>query len=101
MQSAVDRTFERIPFTDRPSTDGVLYKPEGYNIVGGALAAAGWQNVTADDVPDQKDRTFSREGSLSKIHREHLLTSFRPQPNVLPRRAWWPHGDLPRYCKRT
>jgi len=81
--------------------DGVLYKPEGYNIVGGALAAAGWQNVTADDVPAQKDRTFSRELSLSKMHREHLLTLLRPQPHVLQRRAWWSDGDLPRYRKRT
>lgn len=57
MAAAVDRVFERIPFTDVPPTNGVLYKPQGYEVVGGALAAAGWQNVTADDVPVRKMRS--------------------------------------------
>jgi cellobiose dehydrogenase (acceptor) len=64
MEAAVARTFERIPFTDRPSTDGILYKPEGYNIVAGALAAAGWDNVTADDEPAKKNFTFSHPDEM-------------------------------------
>ncbi|KAK3679705.1 hypothetical protein LTR78_000081 [Recurvomyces mirabilis] len=64
MQPAVDRVFERISFTDRPSMDGILYKPQGYNIVGGALAAAGWQNVTADNVPGKKNMTFSHPNEM-------------------------------------
>ncbi|RMX83900.1 hypothetical protein D0869_04962 [Hortaea werneckii] len=64
MQSAVDRTFERIPFTDHPSMDGIIYKPQGYNVVSGALAAAGWQNVTADEVPGKKNHTFSRPNHM-------------------------------------
>ncbi|KAI6869342.1 cellobiose dehydrogenase [Hortaea werneckii] len=64
MQSAVDRTFERIPFTDHPSMDGIIYKPQGYNIVSGALAAAGWENVTADEVPGKKNHTFSRPNHM-------------------------------------
>ncbi|KAK5107138.1 hypothetical protein LTR62_001696 [Meristemomyces frigidus] len=64
MEPAVDRVFERIPFTDRPSMDGVLYKPQGYNIVAGALAAAGWSNVTADNVPGKKNMTFSHPNEM-------------------------------------
>lgn len=64
MQSAIDRTFERIPFTQTPSMDGIIYKPQGYDIVAGALAAAGWQNVTADDVPAKKNFTFSHPNHM-------------------------------------
>ncbi|KAK5683121.1 hypothetical protein LTS10_004652 [Elasticomyces elasticus] len=66
MEPAISRVFDRIPFTERPSTDGVLYKPEGYNIVGGALAAAGWKNVSADTVPGEKNLTFS--------HPDHMFS---------------------------
>ncbi|KAK4895697.1 hypothetical protein LTR27_006178 [Elasticomyces elasticus] len=66
MEPAISRVFDRIPFTERPSTDGVLYKPEGYNIVGGALAAAGWKNVSADAVPGEKNLTFS--------HPDHMFS---------------------------
>lgn len=41
MQAAIDRTFERVPFTACPSMDGVIYQPEGYNVVAGALATSG------------------------------------------------------------
>lgn len=61
---AVARVFDRIPFTDDPSTDGILYKPCRYDIVGGALAASGWQNVTADDVPAKKNWTFSHPDEM-------------------------------------
>ncbi|KAK5164521.1 uncharacterized protein LTR77_009727 [Saxophila tyrrhenica] len=60
MEDAVARVFNRVPFTDHPSTDGIIYKPQGYNVVAGALAASGWKNVTADLVPEQKNFTFSR-----------------------------------------
>ncbi|KAK4501688.1 hypothetical protein PRZ48_007497 [Zasmidium cellare] len=64
MEAAVERTFERIPFTACPSTDDVIYKPEGYNVVAGALAASGWKNVTADEVPGEKNFTFSRPNHM-------------------------------------
>ena len=63
-QPAISRVFERIPFTDRPSMDGKLYKPQGYEIVGGALAAAGWASVTAVDVPAEKNYTFSHPNEM-------------------------------------
>ncbi|CAK4030971.1 carbohydrate-binding module family 1 Non-catalytic module family CDH [Lecanosticta acicola] len=64
MQPAIDRVFERIPFTQTPSMDGIIYKPQGYEVVAGALAASGWKNVTADDVPAQKNYTFSRPNHM-------------------------------------
>lgn len=64
MQPAIDRVFEKIPFTDHPSMDGKIYKPQGYNIVGGALAKSGWKNVTADLVPSEKNMTFSHPNHM-------------------------------------
>lgn len=59
MQAPIDRAFSCMPATDRPSPNGVLYSPEGYNVVSAALAAAGWKNVTVNEVPDEKNGTFS------------------------------------------
>lgn len=64
MQPAIDRTFERIPFTSCPSTDDIIYQPQGYDVVAGALVASGWSNVTADDVPEQKNFTVSRPNHM-------------------------------------
>ncbi|KAI0150382.1 fungal cellulose binding domain-containing protein [Xylariaceae sp. FL1272] len=59
MTTATSRVFSRIPGTDHPSKDGQLYLQQGYNVIAGGLAAAGWSNVTANNVPDQKNHTFS------------------------------------------
>ena len=59
VSSAVSRVFSRIPGTYKPSMDSQLYLPWGYNLVGGALAGAGWQNVSANTVPDSKDKVFT------------------------------------------
>ncbi|KAL1634694.1 hypothetical protein SLS56_002096 [Neofusicoccum ribis] len=60
MAPAVSRAFERMPWTDHPSTDGIDYRPEGYNLISTTLAAAGWKNVTANATPNEKTKTFSR-----------------------------------------
>ena len=59
MAPAISRVFSRIPGTYIPSQDGIDYNPSGYNVMGSGLAAAGWQNVTANSVPNSKNRTFS------------------------------------------
>lgn len=59
MAGSVEKVFSRIPGTDHPSMDGQLYLQQGYDIIGGALLDAGWDNVTANEVPDQKHQTFS------------------------------------------
>ena len=59
MKAATDRVFSRIPGTVRPSTDNVLYRDEGYKVLSGGLANAGWTGFdTPNDHPDQKNRTF-------------------------------------------
>lgn len=59
MATPAQRVFTRIPGTDHPSKDGQLYIQSGYNIVGPGLAKAGWTNVTANNVPGEKNRTFA------------------------------------------
>lgn len=59
IKSSVDAVFKRIPGTDTPSSDGKRYKQEGFNVLATAFSADGWTQVTANDVPDQKNRTFS------------------------------------------
>lgn len=34
IEPAIGRAFEKIPYNERPSADGELYKAQGYNIVG-------------------------------------------------------------------
>ncbi|KAI9659541.1 MAG: hypothetical protein M1821_001800 [Bathelium mastoideum] len=60
MSPNVAKVFSRIPWNDNPSTDGKLYYPQGLDVVGGALSAAGWTSVVANNVPNSKTKTFSR-----------------------------------------
>lgn len=39
--------------------DGKLYLQQGYNVIAGGLAASGWENITANNVPDEKNHTFA------------------------------------------
>nr|ADT70774.1 cellobiose dehydrogenase [Dichomera saubinetii] len=59
MQPAVDRVFEVIPGTDHPSKDGKLYYQQGFNVLSNALAAGNWKQVTANESPDSKNKTFA------------------------------------------
>ncbi|PWW75964.1 GMC oxidoreductase [Tuber magnatum] len=59
MASVTNKVFTRIPSTDNPSTDGIRYLQEPYNLVTNALSAAGFTSVTANDFPDEKNRTFA------------------------------------------
>ena len=59
MAPASSRVFSRIPGTDHPSMDGRRYLQTGFDLVSQALAGAGWTSVTANDVPDQKNRTYA------------------------------------------
>ena len=60
MAGPVSNVFSRIPGTYIPSEDGIDYNPNGYNLIGGALAKAGWQNISANSAPNSKDKVFSR-----------------------------------------
>ncbi|OQO14041.1 hypothetical protein B0A48_00917 [Cryoendolithus antarcticus] len=85
LESSVNSVFERIPYTDVPSMDGVLYKPEGYYLLGGALVAAGWSNVTADKEPGLKNRTFSHPNHMfSNGERGGPLATYLVDADALP-----------------
>ncbi|KAI1276713.1 fungal cellulose binding domain-containing protein [Xylaria sp. FL0933] len=59
MTGATSRVFSRIPGTDTPSKDGKRYLQQGFDVISGGLAKAGWTNVTANNVPTQKNHTFT------------------------------------------
>ncbi|KAI1336375.1 fungal cellulose binding domain-containing protein [Xylariaceae sp. FL0016] len=59
MADATERVFSRIPGTDTPSQDGMRYLQQGFDVISGGLASSGWEQVTANDVPDQKNHTFA------------------------------------------
>ncbi|KAK7541495.1 cellobiose dehydrogenase [Phyllosticta citricarpa] len=59
MSAAVDRVFERIPSSYATSMDGKLHEQQGFQVVRGALAAGGWKQVEANDVPNNKNHSFS------------------------------------------
>lgn len=59
MVGATQRVFEKIPGTETPSMDGELYLQQGFEVVSSGLASAGWEEVSANEVPDKKNRTFT------------------------------------------
>lgn len=60
MVASTNKVFTRIPSTDNPSQNGVRFLQEPYNVLSAVLKPAGWTEVTANSVPNQKNRTFSR-----------------------------------------
>lgn len=59
MEEATERAFSRIPWTDHSSQDGILYNQQGADLLSQGLENIGWENVTGNLVPDEKNRTFS------------------------------------------
>jgi len=59
MAPYVSKVFARIPSTDTPSMDGKRYLQEGHNVLVAGLKASGWAEVTANSVPEKKNRTIS------------------------------------------
>jgi cellobiose dehydrogenase (acceptor) len=59
LADATKRVFERIPGTWHPSKDGKLYRQEGFDVLSSGLAKSGWKSVVANDVPNEKNRTFA------------------------------------------
>lgn len=59
MSAATSRVFSRIPGTDHPSMDGQLYLQQGFDVISSGLKTAGWTSVTANNVPNQKNRTYA------------------------------------------
>lgn len=100
MAPHVDEVFSRIPGTDRPSADGELAPgfDGGWAPVARALVASGWREVRANEVPDEKDGTFSyanffiRDGVRDGPHATYLASAstrakFRLVTNTFVRRV--------------
>ncbi|KAG9229698.1 putative cellobiose dehydrogenase [Amylocarpus encephaloides] len=64
MVGATERVFSRIPGTDHPSMDGQRYLQSGFDVVTEGLLSAGWKQVTANDAPEQKNRTFAHAAHM-------------------------------------
>jgi len=69
MATPANRVFTRIPGTDHPSSDGLIYLKSGYNIIGQGLNNAKWTNLTANNSPGQRNRTFAFT-TYQEIHGE-------------------------------
>lgn len=59
MVNATENVFSRLPGTEVPSQDDKLYYQQGANLIEGALDSANWTLVSANSVPDQKDKVYS------------------------------------------
>ncbi|KAK5663896.1 hypothetical protein OQA88_105 [Cercophora sp. LCS_1] len=59
VRAAIDRVFSRIPGTDTPSRDGKRYLQEGFDVLASGLRSSGWAEVTANNAPNRKNRTFA------------------------------------------
>ncbi|CAI0652749.1 unnamed protein product [Colletotrichum noveboracense] len=85
MKAAADALFKRIPATDRPSMDGVLYAPEGYNVLSRALKAGGWNHVNPADNPNAKSQTFAFA---------NFISNFKMWTNTMARRVIRDRGRI-------
>lgn len=56
--SATSKVFSRIPGTTHPSMDGKRYLSQGFDMLGGSLASAGWKFIVPNEHPEQKHKTF-------------------------------------------
>ncbi|KAK1848025.1 cellobiose dehydrogenase [Colletotrichum chrysophilum] len=90
MKVAADALFKRIPATDRPSTDGVLYAPEGYNVLSRALKAGGWNHVNPADNPNAKSQTFAFANFMYQNGERHgPLATYLVTANSRPNFKMW------------
>jgi cellobiose dehydrogenase (acceptor) len=60
VSGALQKTFNRIPGTDNPSADGVLYQRQGFDVLSAGFKQAGWANVQPNTQPTEKNHTYGR-----------------------------------------
>ncbi|KAF4923001.1 Cellobiose dehydrogenase [Colletotrichum viniferum] len=88
--SFADALFKRIPATDRPSTHGVLYAPEGHNVLSRALKAGGWNYVNPADNPNAKSQTFAFANFMYQNGERHApLATYLITANSRPNFKMW------------
>jgi cellobiose dehydrogenase (acceptor) len=89
IEPAISRAFEKIPYNERPSKDGELYKAQGYNIVG-TLSSRSHDYKSSRMLTCDLSSWCTRGRRMAKRLRRcaacreepHLLP---PQPHVLQR----------------
>jgi cellobiose dehydrogenase (acceptor) len=59
MANATNRVLSRIPGTDHSSMDGKRCLQDDFNVIMDGLTMSNWTYVTANDHPEQKNRTFT------------------------------------------
>lgn len=75
MTPYVNKVFARIPSTDTPSTDGKRYLQEGHNVLAAGLKKSGWQQVTANQSPNKKNKVFAHTPYM--VSWTHFLDFYR------------------------
>jgi cellobiose dehydrogenase (acceptor) len=87
---ATSRVFSEIPGTICPSMDGKWYYSQGFDMLGGSLAAAGWKYIVPNDHPDQKNRTFGHSTFMfSNGERGGPLATFLVAANARKNFTLW------------
>ncbi|PSK36656.1 Cellobiose dehydrogenase [Elsinoe australis] len=100
MEESIGRVFEKIPWTDRPSRDGKLYLPQGYNALSGALEKAGWTSVTANDQPGEKHRTYSHTPYMySNGERNGPMATYLVEADARDNFALWMNTTVARVTR--
>ncbi|PNS21142.1 Cellobiose dehydrogenase [Sphaceloma murrayae] len=100
MNQAIERVFEKIPWTDRPSRDGELYLPQGYNALSSALETAGWTSVTANEQPGEKHRVFSHTPYMySNGERNGPMATYLVEADARDNFALWMNTTVARVTR--
>ncbi|ERS96200.1 hypothetical protein HMPREF1624_07109 [Sporothrix schenckii ATCC 58251] len=99
---ATSAVFSRIPGTTHPSMDGKLYRQEGFNVLGGGLKAAGWQEIVPNEHPELKNHTFGHStfmysgGERSGPLATYLVSASQRGPDKF---ALWPNTMVRRLVR--
>ncbi|KAF2734650.1 hypothetical protein EJ04DRAFT_512353 [Polyplosphaeria fusca] len=90
IKAASDNVFKRVPGTTTPSLDGKRYKAEGFNVLATALAADGWKEVTANDEPNAKNKTYAHPPYMySNAERDGPVKTFLMSATQRPNFHMW------------
>ena len=57
-QPYLDDVTARLPSTDHPSTDGLRYLEQSFNVTQQLLEGQGYSQITINDNPNQKDHAY-------------------------------------------
>ncbi|KAK0708434.1 cellobiose dehydrogenase [Lasiosphaeris hirsuta] len=99
--SATQRVFDRIPGTWHPSSDGKLYKREGFDVLASGLNKTGWTEVIPNDSPSSKNRTFGHTTFMfSNGERGGPLATYLVSAHARPNFSLWT-GTAARRAIRT